>query len=299
VEALIDVAALAQALAGPDRPAVLDVRWRAGGPPGVGDYLAGHLPGAAFVDLDQDLAGPPGPGGRHPLPGAAAFQAAMRRAGVSGGRPVVVYDEADSTAAARAWWTLRYYGHEQVRVLDGGYRAWVAAGQPVATGPAVITAGDFTARPGYLPLLGPDEAAALARTGRLLDARAGERYRGEIEPMDPVAGHIPGAVSAPTAGNVTGDGHFRSAADLRERFAALGIAADPGSAADPDSPTGPGSSADPPPAAVGAYCGSGVTAAHELLALDIAGIPAALYVGSWSNWVADPARPIATGPEPG
>jgi thiosulfate/3-mercaptopyruvate sulfurtransferase len=182
---------------------------------------------------------------------------------------------------------LRYYGHEQVLVLDGGYRAWVAAGQPVVSGPAAITGGDFTARPGHLPLLGPDEAAALARAGRLLDARAGERYRGETEPMDPVAGHIPGAVSAPTAGNVTGDGHFRTAAELRERFAALGIVA------------GPGSPAGPEPAAVGAYCGSGVTAAHELLALDIAGIPAALYVGSWSNWVADPARPIATGPEPG
>jgi thiosulfate/3-mercaptopyruvate sulfurtransferase len=287
VNPLIDVAALAQARAGPDRPTVLDVRWRVGGPPGIGDYLASHLPGAAFIDLDQDLAGPPGPGGRHPLPGTAAFQAAMRRAGVTGGRPVVVYDENNSTAAARAWWMLRYYGHEQVLVLDGGYRAWVAAGQPVVSGPAAITGGDFTARPGHLPLLGPDEAAALARAGRLLDARAGERYRGETEPMDPVAGHIPGAVSAPTAGNVTGDGHFRTAAELRERFAALGIVA------------GPGSPAGPEPAAVGAYCGSGVTAAHELLALDIAGIPAALYVGSWSNWVADPARPIATGPEPG
>jgi thiosulfate/3-mercaptopyruvate sulfurtransferase len=287
VHPLIDVAALAQALAGPDRPAVLDVRWRVGGPPGIGDYLASHLPGAAFVDLDQDLAGPPGPGGRHPLPGAAAFQAAMRRAGVSGRRPVVVYDENDSTAAARAWWMLRYHGHEQVRVLDGGYRAWVAAGLPVVSGPAAITGGDFTARPGHLPLLGPDEAAALARARRLLDARAGERYRGEIEPMDPVAGHIPGAVSAPTAGNVTRDGHFRSAAELRERFAALGIVAFP------DSPAGP------EPMAAGAYCGSGVTAAHELVALNIAGIAAALYVGSWSNWVADPARPIATGPEPG
>ena len=281
MDPLIDVIALAQALGGEDRPAVLDVRWRVGGPPGLGEYLAGHLPGAAFVDLDQDLAARPGPGGRHPLPGAGAFEAAMRRAGVRDGRPVVVYDENDSLAAARAWWTLRYFGHDQVRVLDGGYRAWVAAGQPVSGGPGATGPGDFTARPGHMALLDADEAAALARTGHLLDARAGERYRGEAEPIDPVAGHIPGAVSAPTVGNVTGDGHFLSTAELTTRFAALGIAAGPGAAA------------------VGAYCGSGVTAAHEVLALGIAGIPAALYIGSWSNWVADPGRPIATGPGPG
>jgi thiosulfate/3-mercaptopyruvate sulfurtransferase len=292
VNPLIDVAALARTLAGQDSPTVLDVRWRVGGPPGLGDYLAGHLPGAAFVDLDQDLAGPPGPGGRHPLPEVAAFQAAMRRVGVSGGRPVVVYDETDSLAASRAWWTLRYYGHEQVRVLDGGYRAWVTAGLPVVGGADAATFGDFTARPGHMPLLGADGAAAHARAGRLLDARAGERYRGEVEPIDPVAGHIPGAISAPTAGNVTGDGHFRSAAELRERFAALGIVADQG-------PDGPGPAVGTGLAAAGAYCGSGVTAAHEVLALEIAGVPAALYVGSWSHWVTLPARPIATGPHPG
>jgi thiosulfate/3-mercaptopyruvate sulfurtransferase len=292
VNPLIDVAALARARAGQDPPTVLDVRWRVGGPPGIGDYLAGHLPGAAFADLDRDLAGPPGPGGRHPLPEVAAFQAAMRRLGVSDGRPVVVYDEADSLAASRAWWTLRYYGHDQVRVLDGGYRAWVAAGLPVAGGAGAATPGDFTARPGHMPLLGADEAAAHARAGRLLDARAGERYRGEVEPIDPIAGHIPGAISAPTAGNVTGDGHFRSAAELRERFAALGIVADRG-------PDGPRPGAGTGLAAAGAYCGSGVTAAHEVLALEIAGVPAALYVGSWSHWVTVPARPIATGPHPG
>jgi thiosulfate/3-mercaptopyruvate sulfurtransferase len=176
---------------------------------------------------------------------------------------------------------LRYYGHEQVRVLDGGYRAWVAVGQPVVSGAGAVTPGDFTARPGHLPLLGADGAAALARAGWLLDARAAERYRGEAEPIDPVAGHIPGAVSVPTAGNVTADGHFRTAAQLRGRFAAVGVAAGPEAAA------------------VGAYCGSGVTAAHEVLALDIAGIPAALYVGSWSHWVTNPARPIAVGPDPG
>ena len=294
MDPLIDAAALMLALGGPGPPTVLDVRWRVGGPPGMAAYLAGHLPGAAFADLDQDLAGPPGPGGRHPLPEVAAFQASMRRVGVCDGRAVVVYDEDDSLAAARAWWMLRYYGHEHVQVLDGGYRAWLAAGLPVARGASAAAPGDFTARPGHMPLLGARGAAALARSGWLLDARTGQRYRGEMEPIDPVAGHIPGAVSAPTAENVTRDGRFRSAADLRERFAALGIATDPGIGAGPGrAPDGPGH------AAVGAYCGSGVTAAHEVLALDIAGIPAALYVGSWSHWVTDPARPIATGPDRG
>jgi thiosulfate/3-mercaptopyruvate sulfurtransferase len=260
-------------------PTLLDVRWRLGGPPGIDLYRAGHIPGAAFVDLDRDLAAPPGAGGRHPMPAPADFEAAMRRAGVGGDRPVVVYDDADSTAAARAWWLLRYFGHPSVRVLDGGYRAWTAAGHPVETGaPPVQGVGDFTASPGHLDLLDAAGAAALARAGLLLDARAGERYRGEKEHVDPVAGHIPGAVSAPTADNVNPDGTFLAPADLARRFTALG--ADPGTE-------------------VGAYCGSGVTAAHELLALTLAGIPAALYLGSWSEWITDSARPVATGPDPG
>lgn len=271
---LIDVTTLAELLRRPEPPVLLDVRWRLAGPPGVADYRRGHLPGAVFVDLDRDLAGPPGPAGRHPLPAAADFEAAMRAAGVSAGRPVVVYDEADSTAAARAWWTLRYFGHPRVHVLDGGYRAWAEAGRPVTTEEPAPAPGDFTARPGGLPVLDAEGAAALAESGVLLDARAPERYRGEVEPIDPVAGHIPGAVSAPTSGNVGPDGRFLSPDRLRERFTGLGAAG---------------------AAQVGAYCGSGVTAAHEVLALDIAGIPAALYVGSWSNWVADPANPVATG----
>jgi thiosulfate/3-mercaptopyruvate sulfurtransferase len=279
---LITVDDLARLLddASAGRPALLDVRWRLGGPPGIGLYQAGHIPGAVFVDLGRDLAAPPGAGGRHPLPAAAAFQAAMRRAGVSGERLVVVYDDADSTAAARAWWLLRYFGHRWVRVLDGGYRAWTAAGQPAAAGapPAAPGEGDFTASGGHLDLLDAVHAAALARSGLLLDARAGERYRGEKEPADPVAGHIPGAVSSPTADNVNPDGTFRSPADLARRFAALGA--------------GPGTE-------VGAYCGSGVTAAHEVLALTLAGVPAALYAGSWSEWITDPARPVATGPDRG
>ena len=278
---LITADELASALSGAPAgvPSVLDVRWRLGGPPGVDIYVAGHVPEAVFVDLDRDLAGPPGPGGRHPMPAAAAFEAAMRRAGVSAGRPVVVYDDADSTAAARAWWLLRYFGHPSVRVLDGGFRAWTAEGEPVSAGPPLLVApGDFTASPGHLALLDANGAAVLASTGLLLDARAGERYRGETEHVDPVAGHIPGAVSAPTADNLYADGTFRTASDLASRFAALGAVGGPAAPA------------------VGVYCGSGVTAAHEVLALTLAGIPAALYVGSWSNWITDPERPIATGP---
>ena len=283
---LVDARSLAAELTGSAPPVVLDVRWQMGGPPGIEGYRAGHLPGAVYVDLDTELAGPPGPGGRHPLPSADDFAAAMRRAGVRAGHPVVAYDEGDATIAARLWWTLRYFGHDLVRVLDGGLRAWTAAGLPVTTDEPAAADGDFVAVPGYLPVLDAAGAAALARSGVLLDARAGERYRGETEPIDPVAGHIPGAVSAPTAGNVGPDGRFLPPDELRRRFAALG--------ADPERASGPG-----PAAAIGAYCGSGVTAAHEVLALDLAGIPAALYVGSWSGWTADPARPVATGPDPG
>lgn len=218
----------------------------------------------------------------------------MAGAGVTSDRNVVVYDDSDATIAARLWWMLRYYGHDQVRVLDGGFRGWAEAGEPVSTavsttghaaaGDAVQDAGtrvtsEFRARPGQLPVVDADGAARLAETGLLLDARAPARYRGETEPVDRVAGHIPGALSAPTAENVTGEGVFRPAADLRARFASLGVAPGNGQA-------------------VGVYCGSGVTAAHEVLALALAGVPAALYVGSWSGWVADPARPVATGPRP-
>ena len=276
---LVAAAALAAELARDPAPVLLDVRWRLGGPPGIDSYRQGHLPGAVFTDLDRDLSGPPGPAGRHPLPDPAVFQAAMRAAGVSRDRPVVVYDDGDATVAARGWWTLRYFGHRDVRVLDGGYRAWAGAGLAVTTAEPAPAPGDFTADPGHMPVLDAAGAQAAARTGLLLDARAGERYRGETEPVDPVAGHIPGAVSAPTAANVNPDGTFRDAAELAARFAAL--VAVPGAGIP-----------------VAAYCGSGVTAAHEVFALALAGIPAALYVGSWSSWVADPARPVATGPEP-
>jgi thiosulfate/3-mercaptopyruvate sulfurtransferase len=271
MNALINVAELSDSTVS---PVLLDVRWKLGGPPGRDEYLAGHIPGATFVDLDTELASPPGPGGRHPMPSSESFQEAMRGAGVSAGRPVVVYDAGDSMAAARAWWLLRYFGHPDVRVLDGGFRAWTQAGHPVSSGPAAVSApGDFVVSPGHMPLLDADAAAALARTGVLLDARSAERFRGETEPVDAKAGHIPGAVSAPTTQNVRPDGTFADPATLAARFAAV---------------TGDGP--------VGVYCGSGVTAAHEVLALDIAGISAALYVGSWSAWITDPTRPIATGP---
>ena len=274
---LVSPAALAGELASEQAPALLDVRWRLGGPPGLDSYREGHLPGAVFTDLDRDLAAPPGPAGRHPLPDPAVFTGAMRAAGVSQDRPVVVYDDRDAMAAARAWWLLRYHGHQNVRVLDGGYQAWLAAGLPVTQADPAAQPGDFTARPGHMPVLDAAGAQDVAETGLLLDARSRERYRGEHEPVDPVAGHIPGAVSAPTAGNVNPDGTFRDAAELTARFAVLA------------------GQADPRTETVGAYCGSGVTAAHEVLALALAGIPAALYVGSWSNWITDPARRVATG----
>ena len=274
VHPLIEVPALDRLLRRQTPVVLLDVRWHLAGPPGFESYRKGHLPGAVFIDLDRDVAGPPGQRGRHPLPEPVVFESAMRRAGVSKDSLVVVYDDADSMSAARVWWSLRYFGHDRVRVLDGGYRAWTETGRPVSTVEPDVKPGDFIADPGRLPVLDAEGAAELATAGVLLDARAAERYRGDQEPVDPVAGHIPGARNAPTSGNVGVDGRFLPPELLRERFAKLGAT----DALD-----------------VGAYCGSGVTAAHEILALNLAGIPAALYVGSWSNWVTDPSNPVATG----
>ncbi|MFD3511674.1 sulfurtransferase [Streptomyces sp. NPDC058657] len=275
MEPIISAADLAGESAGARPPVLLDVRWRLGGPNLRTEYEAGHLPGAVYVDLDTELAGPPGDGGRHPLPDPEVFGAVMRRAGVSAGTPVVVYDGGLGWAAARAWWLLRWAGHRNVRVLDGGLAAWEG---PLTTEIPVPAQGDFRPIPGDLELLNADEAAALARKGLLLDARAAERYRGDVEPIDRVGGHIPGAVSAPTSENTAGDGRFRPAAELAARFTALGAK---------------------DASAVGVYCGSGVSGAHQVLALEIAGIPAALYAGSWSQWSSDASRPVATGPEPG
>jgi thiosulfate/3-mercaptopyruvate sulfurtransferase len=272
---LVDPHHLAAELASDTPPTLLDVRWRLGGPPGRADYLAGHLPGAVYLDLDAELCGAPGAGGRHPLPDPAALQRALRAAGVRTDRPVVTYDGGDGLAAARAWWTLRWAGHRQVRVLEGGYRAWSAAGLPVTTETAAPPEGDFTVRPGGMPTLDAEAAAARAVDGVLLDVRAAPRYRGETEPVDPVAGHIPGAVNLPATEYVGEDGRLAPPDALRARFAEAGVR---------------------PGVPVGAYCGSGVTAAQAVLALNVAGYPdAALYVGSWSDWITDPRRPVATG----
>jgi thiosulfate/3-mercaptopyruvate sulfurtransferase len=257
----------------PPGATLLDVRWELGGPPGLPEYLKGHIPGAAFVDLDTALAGPPGDGGRHPMPSAEAFGAAMRAAGVSGDRPVVVYDGATSMAAARAWWLLRYFGHPRVFVLDGGFSGWLAAGHAIERGAVAVEAGDFVPRPGGMPLLDASGAARVAAgAGVLLDARASERFRGESEPVDPVAGHIPGAVNVPGTELLRLEGGLLDAEGLRARFDAAGVRDG---------------------VEVGAYCGSGVTAALEVLALEVAGYRGALYVGSWSDWIRDPSRPVA------
>jgi thiosulfate/3-mercaptopyruvate sulfurtransferase len=254
---------------------VLDVRYELGGPDGREEYARGHVPGAHYVDLDTELAAPPGDGGRHPLPDPALVEATLRRCGIDDESSVVVLDGRESFAAARAWWVLRWLGLEDVRVLDGGYAAWLRANLPVSTEVPEEGDGTFTARPGRLPVLDADGAARLARTGLLLDSRAAARYRGEVEPIDPVAGHIPGAVSSPTTDWLAADGTFRT--DLAEHWAEV---------------VGDRESSD-----VGAYCGSGVTAAHQLLALAEIGVDATLYPGSWSEWIRDPARPIATGEE--
>lgn len=273
-EVLVTASALAAALTDEEPPVLLDVRWALGRTDGHEQYLAGHLPGAVFVDLDAELAAPPSPDeGRHPLPELADLEAAARRWGVREGAAVVVYDASGGTAAARAWWLLRWAGLTQVRLLDGGLPAWTVAGLSLEAGEVVAEPGDVVLRPGAMPLIDADAAAAWPHGGTLLDARAAERYAGDVEPVDPRAGHIPGAVSAPTADNLTPSGEFLDDAALRARFAAVGAG-------------GPG------PVAV--YCGSGVTAAHEVAALAAVGIEAALYPGSWSQWSSDPSRPVAT-----
>jgi len=270
---LVVASELAGALAQATPPVVLDVRWELGGPPGIEGYGEGHIPGAVFVDLESELAGPPGPGGRHPLPAAVDFASAMAGHGVSAARPVVVYDGATSVAAARAWWLLRYFGHQDVRVLNGGLAAWQAAGLPLSRTTPRPQPGDFRATAGAMPVLDATAAAALAAGGGvLLDARAPERFRGEREPVDPVAGHVPGAVNLPTAENLRDD-RWKSPGELAEVYAVT----DRG---------GP----------VAVYCGSGVTATHDLFALHLLGRGGALYAGSWSHWVTDPDRPVATGP---
>jgi thiosulfate/3-mercaptopyruvate sulfurtransferase len=239
-------------------------------------YRQGHLPGASFADLLHDLSGPilPGRTGRHPLPPIETFVARVRSWGIGEASQVVVYDDAGGAFAARLWWLLRWLGHESVAVLDGGYPAWIAEGRPVTTQAPILAVGDFSPRARTDWLV---QARDLMQSSprKLFDARAPERFRGDVEPIDPVAGHIPGALSLPFADNLQ-EGRFRPAAELRERFAAaLGGTA-------------------PEEAVV--YCGSGVTACHDLLAFAHAGLPIPkLYAGSWSEWITDPERPVEKG----
>ncbi len=274
---LVDAKELQRELHSPRPPLLLDVRWALGDPHGRAHYEAGHLPDAVYVDLDTELAGPPTPeGGRHPIPALDHLERSARSWGVRSDVPVVVYDDTGGQAAARAWWLLRWAGVEDVRVLDGGLGAWRELGFDISVGEHRAPRGNIALTSGALPALTADEAAELARSGVLLDARTAVRYRGEQEPVDPIAGHIPGARNAPTAETLDDTGAFRPPAQIREHFARLG--------ADGSRP-------------VGVYCGSGVTAAHTLLALSVAGVPAALYPGSWSAWISDPERPVATGPD--
>ncbi|GAA3657075.1 sulfurtransferase [Microbacterium marinilacus] len=278
-DALITADRLARMVDAGEPVTILDVRWTLGGPDGRPLHEAGHIPGAVYVDLHHELADPSQPPteGRHPLPPVDRLQASARAWGVSAGRPVVVYDDSSGMAAARAWWLLRYAGVHDVRVLDGALSAWTRAGHGLDQGPVTARPGDVELRYGALPVLTPDAAAAFPRIGTLLDARAAERYRGDSEPIDPRAGHIPGAVSAPTTGNLDADGGFLEPGSVRARFESLGV--DLG-------------------APVAVYCGSGVTAAHTLLALSAAGVDGVLYPGSWSQWSNLPDRPVATGDHP-
>lgn len=272
---LVSVDELAAELASGRAIVLADVRWTLNGPPGRPEFEEGHLPGAVWVDLESELTTHGPTGGRHPLPRPEVFQAAMRRIGVSADVAVVVYDGATSLAASRLWWLLTDAGHADVRVLDGGFAAWRDAGRPVETGAhRGPVAGDFLARPGRRAALTADQVEALVgSSGRLVDVRAADRYAGENETIDPVAGHIPGALNLPSTENLEDSGRFTSPSEIAARFA--DVAGDPV-----------------------LYCGSGITAAHTLLALESAGRTAAIYPGSWSDWITDPARPRATGPTP-
>ena len=276
---LVSAEALAEWLGDP-RLRIVDVRWYLGRPgDGRAAYDAGHIPGAVFLDIDGDLALAPGPGlpGRHPLPDPAAFAARLEAAGIGGDHVVVAYDDVGGWVAARLWWMLDSLGHRDVVVLDGGFGAWGAAGGAVSTDVPAFAAGRLALAPAWRRTI--DRAALRARLGTLtlLDARGAPRYRGETEPIDPVAGHIPTAFSAPTDGNLGPDGRFIPADALRTRFAAFG---------EPSRP-------------VVTYCGSGVAACATALAMRVAGLPdPILYPGSWSDW-SSAGFPAATGPEPG
>lgn len=276
---IVDAAWLAEHLNDPEL-VVADVRWGLGAPDkGRKAYESGHIPGAVFVDLDEDLAASPGKHGRHPLPASAAFAAAMSGLGIGDGNVVVAYDDANGSVAARLWWMLDVLGH-RAAVLEGGIASWT---EPLDTYIPERDAAVFSEKPWPANAVADadDVAEAIERGVPVIDARAPERFRGEEEPVDPRAGHIPGAVNVPWSGNVGSDRRLLPAGQLTDRFAAAGI--DPG-----------GDNEERPIV----YCGSGVTACHDVLAIRAAGLgPVRLYVGSWSEWSSDPNRPVATGEE--
>ena len=258
---------------------IVDVRWSLSGPPGRDRYEAGHLPGSVFIDAECELSSPGDGPGRHPIPAPAKLAAVLGACGIGDEHVVVAYDDAGGSVAARLWWLFRHFGHDSAcAVLDGGISAWTDAGLPLTTDAPSHPAATWT------PADARDDTVDSATVAEgldgelvLLDARAGERYRGEAEPIDPRAGHIPGAHSAPWAENVGADGRFLAAAVLRERYASQGAGERP----------------------TIAYCGSGLSATHDLLALELAGIRGArLYEGSWSDWSSDPSRPVKTGSRP-
>jgi len=281
---LISAANLHERLtAAPGSVLVFDCRFDLANPAaGENAYAIGHLPGAQYLHLDRDLSGPKtGKNGRHPLPDRSALVATLSLHGLNEGQQVVAYDAQGGAYAARLWWLLRWLGHDSVAVLDGGLQAWETAGFPLVRDVPAPARGTFKAG---APLQVTVDAQALERnlTTReltVVDARAADRYRGENETIDPVGGHIPGARNRFYQGNLTPDGRFKSAHALREDFMAVL----------------PGTT----PEHVVLQCGSGVTACHNALAMEIAGLHgAALYPGSWSEWCADPSRPVATGPNP-
>jgi thiosulfate/3-mercaptopyruvate sulfurtransferase len=262
-----------------DAPVLIDTRFDlADTDAGERVWREGHLPGAHYLHLDRELSGAKtGRNGRHPLPERTAFAQTLGRVGVTPGRQVVVLDAQGGMFAARAWWLLLWMGHAQVAVLDGGVAAWVAAGGSLTTDPTPDRdATPYPAQPALMGTLDADALQAQLGRVRLIDARAGERFRGEVEPLDAQAGHIPGARNRFFKDNLGADGLFKPAAQLRAEFDAL---------------LGSNTAAE-----TVHQCGSGVTACHNLLAMAHAGLPGALlYAGSWSEWSADPARPVARG----
>ncbi|AOU99056.1 hypothetical protein BI364_14900 [Acidihalobacter yilgarnensis] len=277
-DCLIDADALARALNAHASIVLVDCRFDLAHPnAGRQAYLAGHLPGAVYAHLDEALSGHLGPDtGRHPLPTPEAFGARCGEWGICPGVRVVAYDDAGGVYAARLWWLLRWLGHADVCVLDGGVQAWLAAGHALETQSSVPTPRSFTGTPRVDLSLGVEalQTALADRRCCLIDVRAAARYRGEVEPIDPVAGHVPGAVNHPFTHLLDERGHFLPAAALREQIESLLSGA--------------------PAETVVAMCGSGVTACHLLLAMTHAGLPGGrLYPGSWSEWIRDPTRPIA------